>query len=193
MKNTVTPFKLKSLKILLLLAFTVFFSISAVYAQRDPIDINIIIDGSESLINVKEEVRIWLSGRLDQILAQGDRVTVWSAASSARIIYSGRMDSSAETEAVKKSIADISPSGINADLSGALRQAAGQQSAEQGFSYTLLISASPAALSSTLSGPQANLLRHSRVEEFPAWRAFVIGLNLDSRVKRAAASFINAQ
>ena len=167
----------------------VFTGLSFLYAQRTPIDINLIIDGSSSLSGVKNEITAWVSGRLDQILADGDRVTVWSAGQGAKIIYSGKMDSAADRDAAKKSIRDLSPSGNNADFSGALRDASSRQNSP--YSYTLLISASPAALSSVLTGRQANLLRFSRVEEFTGWRAVVVGLNIDSRVRRSASAFYN--
>jgi len=202
MKKTNIPKNYKTAKIPLLLALIVFFSFSTIYAQtqsetssgissqRAAIDINLIIDGSSSLTGVKDEILIWISAHLDQILAEGDRVTVWSAGAAARVVYSGRIDGEAEMEAVKRSIRDISPSGNNADFTGALREAASRQSSP--FSYTLLISTSPTALSSVLSGSAADLLRYSRVEEFPQWRALVVGQNLEGRVKRAAAAFIDA-
>jgi len=175
--------------------FLVFlFGFSAVYAQtasgtesqRAPIDVNLIIDGSESLSAVKEEVSTWVFNRLDQILVDGDRVTVWSAGSSASVIYSGRIEGNSN-EAVKRSIRELSPSGTNPDFYGALREASSRQTSS--FSYTLLISASPAALSSVISNPQGNLIRFSRIEEFTEWRALVVGLNLDSRVRAAASAF----
>jgi len=177
---------LKPARILLLLILAV-FCLSPLYAQaRAPIDVNIIIDGSSSLSGVKDEVTAWVIGRLDQILVDGDRITVWSAGTSARVIYTGTV-SNTEKEAAKKSIRDIAPSGQTADFSGALRDAAGRRGSS--YSYTLLISASPAALSSVLSGPQANLLRFSRIEEFNSWRALVVGLNIDTKVKGAATAF----
>jgi hypothetical protein len=179
--------ELKSVKFLLFLVFTVFLGLTSAYAQRTPIDVNLIIDGSSSLTAVKNEVSTWVSGRLDQILADGDRVTVWSAGTQSKVIYSGKVEGAPGKEAVKKSIRELSPSGNRADFSGALRDAASRQSSS--YSYTLLISASPAALSSVLSTPQANLLRFSRVEEFSTWRALVVGANLDARVKKSAAAF----
>jgi hypothetical protein len=176
-----------NIKILLFLVFAVFFRLTPAYAQRAPIDVNLIIDGSSSLTGVKNEVTTWVSGRLDQILVEGDMVTVWSAGTQSKVIYSGKIEGAAGKEAVKKSIRDISPFGNNPDFSGALRDAASRQSSS--YNYTLLISSSPAALSSVLSSPQASLLRFSRVEEFPDWRALVVGLNIDARVKRAAAAF----
>jgi hypothetical protein len=173
----------------LLLVFTVFCCLSPVYADnpRPAIDINLIIDGSAGLSGVKEEVSSWILKRLDQLLVDGDRVTVWSTGTSAKVVYTGKINSNTDKDAVKKSIRDISGSGTIADFSGALRDAASRPSS--GLCYTLLISASPSALSSLLSGPQAGLMRYSRVEEFSGWRAIVVGLNLDAKVKRAAANF----
>jgi len=178
---------LKNLKIPLFLVFTVFIGITPVYAQRAPIDINLIIDGSSSLTAVKNEVTAWVSGRLDQILTEGDKVTIWSAGTQSKVIYTGKIEGAPGREAVKKSIRDIAPMGNNPDFSGALRDAASRQSSN--YSYTLLISASPAALSSVLSTRQAGLLRFSRVEEFTNWRALVVGLNIDGKVKKSAAAY----
>jgi len=176
-----------------LVILAVFICLSPLYGAdgtRAPIDVNLIIDGSASFTGVKNEVTSWVSGRLDQILVEGDRVTVWSAGAQARVIYSGSINGNSDKEAVKSSIRELSGSGNNADFAGALREASAKPI--QSYSYTLLISASPAALSSVLSGPQSNLLRFSRVEEFSGWRALVVGLNIDARVRRAASAFFGS-
>jgi len=171
------------------MVLTVFFRLYPAYADtaRPSIDINLIIDGSAGFTGVKEEVSSWIISRLDQLLLDGDKVTVWSTGTSAKVVYTGKINGNNDRDAVKKSIRDISGSGATADFSGALRDAASRTGS--GLCYTLLISASPSALSSLLSGPQAGLLRYSRVEEFSKWRALVVGLNLDEKVKRAAAGF----
>jgi hypothetical protein len=175
------------------LVLALFFCLSPVFGadpQRAPINVNLIIDGSAALSGVKDEITSWVSSRLDAILAEGDSVTVWNAGGQARVVYTGKIGGASDKEAVKQSIRDFSASGSSVDYSGALREAAGKQNT--GISYTLLICASPAALSSTLNGPQANLLRFSRVEEFSGWRALVVGLNIDSKVRRAAAAFFGS-
>jgi hypothetical protein len=184
----------KAVKIFLFLVLLAFFSFSAVFAQttpettRAPIDINLIIDGSTSFRNVRDEAIAWVSGRLDQILVEGDRVTVWNAGQVARVIYSGRIDSADEKEAVHRSIREISLSGETTDFLGALREANART--QQGiFSYTLLIKTS----AGVLSAPEIELLRFSRILEMSDWRVIVVGLNLDARVRRAAAAFLNAQ
>jgi len=173
-----------------LLALAVFCRLVPLYAadsQRPPININLIIDGSQTFLDAKEEITSWACNHMDQILADGDSLTIWNAGTAAEVIYTGSISSSADREAAKKSVTDFSPSTDTADFAGALREAASRQSSS--YSYTLLISASPAALSSVLSSPQAGLLRFSRVEEFSSWRVLVVGLNLDARVRRAAAAF----
>jgi hypothetical protein len=182
---------IKIAKIKLILAFTVFFVIPHVYAsERAPISINLIIDGSASFSSVKDEATLWVFNRLDEILVNGDRLTVWNAGTQARVIFTGRIEGDA-IETVKRSIRELSPSGSNPDFSTALREAAAEQRQNTGLSYTLLISANPSALSSVITDPQGNLLRFSRVEDFSTWRALVVGLNLDNRVRRAASAFFN--
>jgi len=180
----------KTPKTALTLILAAFIGLSPLYAaenQRNPIIVNLIIDGSSSFSDVKDEITSWLLSRLDAILVDGDTVTIWSAGSSARVIYTGRINGAPDKDVVKNSIRELLGSGEIADFSGALRDAASRQSSS--FSYTLLISASGASLSSVLAGPQANLLRYSRVEEFTTWRALTVGLNIDTRVRRAAAAF----
>ncbi|MDR2596329.1 MAG: hypothetical protein LBC76_03300 [Treponema sp.] len=176
-------------------ALTFLFCVSHVYgdSQRPPIDINLIIDGALSSANLKEEITTWICNRIDQILTDGDSVRIWNAGSPSKVIYSGTVNNSADRENIKKSIRELSGniSSNSVDFSYALKEAADRASGQQNssYSYTLLISASADALASVLSGPQANLLRYSRVEEFPAWRAIVIGLNIDAKVRNAAAAF----
>ena len=174
-------------KVVLVLALFCLFPVIG-YAQRAPINVNLIIDGSSSLAGSRAEIIPWVNNRLDQILVDGDRVTVWSAGTVARVIYSGTINSASDREAVKRSYRELTGSGATADFSGALRQAA--DIPKTSFSYTLLISASPESLTSVLSGPYANLLRHSKVEAFPGWRALVVGLDIDARVRSSAAAFM---
>ena len=188
-----TNFKLSLLSFSAPLIIAGFFFLSPLYgedAKRQAIDINLIIDGSAAFSKVREEITSWVFERLDQIMVYGDRVTVWNAETQAKVIYKGVINNSADKEAVKKSIRELSASGDKADFSGALREAARQQGSN--FSYTLLISASNEALASILESPQANLLRYSRVEELSSWRALVVGLNIDTKIKSAASAFLGS-
>jgi len=158
--------------------------------QRDPINVNLIIDGASSFTAVKDQITSWLIERLDKILVTGDRVMVWSAGASSSVIYTGVMNSQTDRDALKRSIRDMTGTGSASDFSGALNEAAKRQGASS-YSYTLMISAST-GLSALLSGSQANLLRFSRTEEFTGWRSIVVGLDIDAKVRRAAAAFIQS-
>jgi len=74
------------------MVLTVFCCLSPVYAdnQRPSININLIIDGSAGLTGVKEEISSWVTKRLDQLLIEGDTVTVWSTGTSAKVVYTGK-------------------------------------------------------------------------------------------------------
>ncbi|MDR0502680.1 MAG: hypothetical protein LBH16_05100 [Treponema sp.] len=170
-----------------LIIFLCFQPLYAADPQRPPINVNVIIDSSAAYAGVKENITSWITDHLDQIFVQGDMVTVWNAGSSVKVVYSGKISGDPDKESVKNTIREISASSGNADLSAALREAAGVKG--QGYSYTLLVSVSQEALYNLLSGSNANLLRYSRTEEFSGWRAFVVGLDIDAKVKRAAAAF----
>ncbi|GHV95912.1 hypothetical protein AGMMS50293_22320 [Spirochaetia bacterium] len=182
-------------KIIFVVFLAGFLGFSPLYGadvRNTHIDINLIIDGSAALEGVMSEVTAWISGSLvDQLLLPGDRITIWSAGGTAKVIYSETLQNDAARETVKKALQSLSASGSAADFSGALREAAARRPIGD-ISYTLLVSASSAALSPTLLGPQSNLMRFSRIEEFRGWRALVIGLNLDSKVKRAAADYFRS-
>jgi len=180
--------KNKQLKVLIsALVFAVVCFQPLFGAERAPINVNLIIDASEYLTEVKGDIAVWINIRLDQILANGDKVTIWSAGSESKVIYTGTMNAQTDRDAAKRSIQELSGAGRSANFSGALREAANSQSLP--YTYTMLISTSTASLSSLLSGSQLNLMRFSRVEEFSGWRAIVVGLNIDTRVRRAAAAF----
>jgi len=186
--GTITGF---SIRFLIMFVIAVFCGFSALYgADRTPIDVNLIIDGSKAFSDSKEEITSWVNSRLDAILAEGDRVTIWNAGSISRVVYTGSINSNTDRENAKKTIRDFTGTGETADFAGALREAVSKQNAD--FNYTLLISASSENLSSALSGPQANLFRFSKVEDFSAWRAIVVGIGIDAKVRKASASFFGS-
>ena len=181
-------------KIMFILVLAGFLGFSPLYAadtRNAHIDVNLIIDGSGALSGVMGEVKAWVTNTLDQLLVSGDRITIWSAGKTAKIVYSETIKNDTDKENVKKFIQGFSANGEDTDFSGALQEAASRPSGSN-IIYTLLISASTAALSPTLLGPQANLMRFSKVEEFRGWQTLVVGLNFDSKVRQAAAAFMGS-
>jgi hypothetical protein len=185
-------------KFMLVVFLAVLFFTPGVYPQDTrhiPIEVNLIVDGSAALKNAGDEAIQWLSGNLvEGLLREGDRITIWNAGEKARIVYSDTLAGADGKENIKKNLRSLTFQGNSADFSGALREAA-QGAGSSGASgpamtYTLLISGSSSALSPLLMGAGANLLRYSRVEEFSAWRALVIALDINSQVQRAAAAYL---
>jgi hypothetical protein len=176
------------------LAFVLLAGLSPLYGadnRGSHIEINLIIDGSAALAKARDDITEWISGSLiDRCLQAGDRITIWNAGAKAAIVYSDTLKDEGGKETIKKALAGITPGGDIPDFAGAL-QAAVAQSAAQNITFTLLVSASPAALSPVLRGPSAQLMRFSRIEEFRGWRAVVIALNIDSRVRQAAAAYFS--
>jgi hypothetical protein len=152
------------------------------------LDMFIVIDGSASLSSGRDDAVRWLCDyAIEGILREGDRLTVWLAAASAKEIYSSTLSGADSKEAVKNLIRGLQPQGVSADYEGALRAAAAS-----GTAYTLIISGSRAGSASFPGGEEtAALLRYSRVQEFAGWRATTASLGIGSRVRRAAAAFMN--
>jgi hypothetical protein len=160
-------------------------------SRSTPIEVNLIIDGSGAMGGALSEAAGWISGNLvDRLLQEGDRISIWNAGGSARIVYSDTLKGADWKETLKNTLKSLKPEGNTADFAGALREAASRTS-DRGISYTLLVSGSSAALSPTLLGSGANLVKFSRVEEFRSWRLLVIGLNIDSKVRQAAAAYLS--
>jgi hypothetical protein len=163
----------------------------ALDSRNTPIEVNLIMDGSSAMKNAGEEAVAWVCSYLvDGLLRDGDRITVWNAAGTAQIAYSGVLSGAEGRENLKKILRSLSAGGNSADFAGALRDAA-QRSSRSGMIYTLLVSGSSAALSPALLGSGAGLLRYSRVEEFSAWRALVVALDINSQVQRAASAYLS--
>jgi hypothetical protein len=160
------------------------------------INVNLIIDGSAALKNAGDEALAWVSDYLiDRILQDGDRITIWNAAGKAQIIHSDALSGADGKENIRKILRSLTFEGNSADFSGALRDAASRINSPGAvkpvMTYTVLISGSSSALSPLLLGSDANLLRYSRMKEFPAWRALVIALDINSQVQRAAAAYFS--
>lgn len=159
-------------------------------SRTTPIEVNLIIDGSLAMKNAGPEAVQWVCDYLvDGLLREGDRITIWNAAGQAAIVYSEVLSGAGGKENIKKILQSLDFQGNQADFSTALRAAAQRTASRPGIIYTLLISGSSAALSPALLGSGAGLLRYSRIEEFPSWRALVVALDINAQVQRAASAY----
>jgi hypothetical protein len=161
--------------------------------SRDtPIEVFLIMDGSSAMKNAGDEAVKWVCDNLvDGMLRDGDRLTLWNAGETARIVYSETIAGAGGKDAVKNALRSLGAGASQADFAGALRDAAQRAAASRpAMAYTLLISGSSAALSPALLGSGASFLRYSRIEEFSGWRALVVALGINSQVGQAASAWL---
>jgi hypothetical protein len=132
----------------------------------------------------REEATNWLcSTVIDGMLVKDDRIWVWSAGEKPELVFSGTLENK---EAVKEAIRSIQYQGNAADYRGALQEAKNLAQKSKRVCYTLLISGSGAKDPPSQQAEKAGLLRYSRVESFSGWRVLTIGLDLASKVNKAA-------
>jgi hypothetical protein len=156
-----------------------------------PMDMNLIIDGSRALRAGKDRAALWLCDHVvDELLREGDRLSIWIAGGRAKRVFSESISGQDKKEEVKALLRSISPGEDSADFAGALREAA-KAAGEGAIVYTLLITGSEPGYSLLTGSDIAPLLRYSRVQEFPGWRAIVAAPGIDSRVRNAASAYLN--
>jgi len=175
---------------ILILAVWATLPLSAQDQRNTPITVNLIVDGSQELAGVLNDVSSRISGDLvDGILQNGDTLTIWSAGKTAQILYSETLKTAADKENIKKILKNLPAQGDSADFSGALQKTAAQSG--RNIQLTMLVNASHSTLSPALSGAGAQLIRFSRVEEYSGWRMLIIAPDINDTVRRAAAAFFS--
>ncbi|MDR2662254.1 MAG: VWA domain-containing protein [Treponema sp.] len=156
-----------------------------------PLDMYIIVDGSSAMERGREEALTWLCTTVvDGILQQGDRLWVWTVGDRPRLIYSGTVEG--PREGVKTSIRAIQFQGDRADYQAALREVRAALARQGGnrLTCTLLVSGSGAKDPPSREAESAGLLRYSRVESFSGWRVLTVGLDIDAKVRRSSAYYL---
>jgi hypothetical protein len=162
------------------------------YTRTAPIDIYLIIDSSSAMERGKETALAWLCTTVvDGIFQQGDSIKIWTAGEKPELIYSD--DLGVDKEAAKKAIRSIRFGGEAADYRGSLREVQAKVSGGGRVAYTLLVSGSQAKDPPSREAESAGLLRYSRVDHFSGWRVLTVGFDLDVRVQRASAYYVNQQ
>jgi hypothetical protein len=182
----------KSVSVLLLvLCFS--GTLSAADTRTIPLDLFLIIDGFSLVSAAKDAATVWMCNHLiDELLQDGDHLTIWVASDTARIVFSDSVDR-VRKETAKNMLRTMVYSSASADFEGALRAASVRAGAIQNANrivYTLLVSGSDASIFSTTDTDMVGLLRFSRVDDFSGWRVLTIGLGLSSQAQRAASNYI---
>lgn len=180
------------------LILIILVSFSSVLGAEDrrtiPLDMYLIIDGSESFQSVKNDAVVWLSGQVvDRILMEGDKVTIWTAGEKAEIIYSGEITSGGdEIGQIKDLLLAVDTGGKDADFSGALIELQPKflQTPENRLPYSMLVTSSAGGLGGTLSGSSQGILRWSRSKKYERWQVLTFAPGLGRMVNQAATAYM---
>ncbi len=136
----------------------------------------------------------WLcTAVVENLLQTGDRVTVWAFAERPQRIMETTLSDAASKESLKKAIRAVGTAGAAANYAEALREAAEAEAARPDrnpIAFVLLTSALRQEPIDQGALETAALLRFSRIEDHPGWKAVTLGLGLTDRVRAAAAAFI---
>jgi len=180
--------------LIILVVFTSF--LKADDKRNIPLDLYMVIDCSESINGVKNDVLAWVSSNVvDRILIEGDKVTIWSAGDRAQIIYNGEISASGGKKEISDLLQNLAPDGKTADFPGALRDLAPRvsQTSQNRLSYTLIVTSSAGVLESTLTGSSQALLRWSRSEKYSGWQVLVAAPDIAPKVRQAALNYMSSQ
>ena len=175
-----------------LLLFIVFFPrLDAEDRRTIPLDLYMIIDGSESFQTHKNEAVSWINEQVvDRLLLEGDRINIWAAGDSAELVFSGVVSSSEDKEPIKDEFTNLTSTGKSADFSGALRNV---ESGGDRLSCTMLVTASAMGLGNALTGDNQGLLRWFRSEKYEQWQVLVVGPDIGKKVSQSALEYMNSQ
>ena len=160
-----------------------------------PMDLYLIIDGSEAFRSGKAGAIAWINERVvDRLLMEGDKVSIWTAGDRAELVFSGDVSASDDKSAIKDKLTALAAAGKSADFSGALRNVASGISGAAGnrLSYTMLVTASAGGLESALAGDTQGFLRWFRSERYEQWQVLVVAPDIGRKVNQAAAAYMNS-
>ena len=161
-----------------------------------PLDMYLIIDGSASLENSKNETISWINDQVvDRILMDGDSVTIWTAGDRARIIHEATLSSSSGKKELKDKLLAMDVKSKTADFSGALTEALPKVSKTKAdrLAYTMLVTASAEGLEPALAGSSQRLFRWFRSETYSRWQVLIVAPDIGTKVQQAAAAYISSQ
>jgi hypothetical protein len=172
------------------------FSTYSEDVRSGPIDLYLLIDTSSSLSSHYSEALSWIrSAVFEEILQKGDSVTVIGAGESVQILSESAYIGPESSQGLEKLLQSIRLQGTHADLAGAIRVSKRKDAAKsnpRALAVALMITGTDNR-ETVSNGEQTKdleaLLKYSKVEDFPGWKLIIIGLNVDGKIKAAAAEY----
>ncbi len=181
--------------------------------RSGPIDVYLLIDGSSAL-GERTTAENWVCSTLvDGVLREGDRITLWTVDQKPQPSLSlqlgkGQEGTAGDKKTLKSAILSIAQSSTQttggSNYGVALRQASeleAQRPDRRPIAFALLIfgvgeagnkNADRLTMEEANSSEFREFLRYSKTEDFPGWKAIVVGLGIGPKVREAAAEYMAA-
>jgi hypothetical protein len=141
----------------------------------------------------RTEVLDWLCGTLiDRILQAGDHLVICVAQERPQVLFDKLILGEDQKNEAKNLVQNIQYAGKTVNYAASLREAARRSIDSRTISYTLLIGGTEMRVSpASTEANVAELLKYSKTDAFSGWKLITVGLGIDSRAGRAAASYMN--
>lgn len=164
-------------------------------SRSGPIDMYLLIDTSIALSSHYNEAINWIQHSVfEEVLQKEDTLTILSAGRQVQVLSQSRYMGPESTEDLVKLMRSLSIKEPSADFIGAIGEAK-QRDAEKANMNTLGIALMVTGTDETIHKADLNtkelenLLKYSKVEDFPGWKLIIIGLNIDDKVRTAARDY----
>ena len=163
--------------------------------RSGPIDMYLLIDTSIALSSHYNEALNWIQRSVfEEVLQKEDTLTILSAGRQVKVLYQSRYMGPESIKDLVKLMQDLSIQEPSADFIGAIGEAK-QRDADKANMDTLGIALMVTGTDETVhkaginTRELENLLKYSKVEDFPGWKLIIIGLNMDDKVRTAARDY----
>lgn len=162
------------------------------------IDVYLLVDASNAMEKSGRRALDWVNNAVvHDILIPGDRVQLWSISETPELLFSSTLEHAEDLVKLSRTIDSIQFSAVRADYTAALRKAVEAESERSNrtiIAFTLMIEGyddgNAGKDNNTTEADVAELLRYSRVDDYPGWKVITIGLGIEPRIKSATASYM---
>ncbi|MFA6508179.1 MAG: vWA domain-containing protein [Treponemataceae bacterium] len=158
--------------------------------RTEPIDAYILIDTSGSMKGAVGDAAEWICARVvDDLLGTGDRVSVWAFSDGTRRLIERETIDKDSKNKIKDEVRKLSDDGKISNIAAALKALLTEAESRKDprpIAYVLVAS----SLVEAEKDAADKLLKYSRVEERPGWKAVVVGVGLEKRVAESARIYL---
>lgn len=163
--------------------------------RNKPIDIFILVDKSAAMADAIADAREWICATVvDGMAIPGDRVHLWTFSDSTERLYQGTVVTEEFRETLKKTLRSVAGDAKAPDIAAALSAFLAEASSRADRStiaYVLVAgSMTDRSLKALGDGKTEELLRFSRVEARPGWKAVVVGIHMEDKVRELTKRYL---